>query len=412
MSSRGRSVDSELLQQLPDPTQSGNRVIDTIAPHIRRWIGRPVRSTAMWYTFMYFSQVLGHEPARFEFDRMTDALADALYWYTLGSCAKEWANVEKVYYIDDKRKMQHVTDHTEMPVAPPAAAVPARAVRMTAKEHQDFRELRSDLRGAVVTPPMKLSAVNLVYSGRSTRSPRADFENPLKITDATKIIIDAATDVDTAISAVWQHKVDSHFTADLGIDPSLSEWWEFTRSPLFTNRRALNPSIFQSLDEMGKLETPEQTLQELLYLFKQTPAWEDGGDYGWKESFDGPPWQAIAEHGLAYPDPTKVVWVDQSLSIEHNTRSYLDKVHIPSSARSVVKEILGLDAEPGSLTMLLNYHAALQDANHEGDMQTVVGWAAAFDNAEGHDLGIARTYRQLGQPAGPLPTGRDIHPWA
>ena len=166
--------------------------------------------------------------------------------------------------------------------------------------------------------------------------------------------------------------------------------------------------VLFSLDSSG-LYDPVARCQDVAVAFEQTP---DSGlgrtdieiddATGWLKNFNGPAWAAIARHGAEYESPTRVAWVDQTFSVEHNNGNFVNKIQPDGERREQIGDE-GFGTNHLSIHEYQNtYLTALLDRNHAGDMRFVFSVATRIDEAFDLGFGFRRAYSEIGQPDGAL----------
>jgi len=177
--------------------------------------------------------------------------------------------------------------------------------------------------------------------------------------------------------------------------------------------------VYRSLDDSGVLSDPIDRCRNVERLFTSmvsTPPGIDRGragarqfeerdETGWMREFNGDAWTAIAAHGAAHEDPTRVAWVDQTFSIEHNNGNFFDKANINRERIETLGAAVYDNPDLSSVEYQQLYLPELLDRNHAGDMSYVIGVAAAVDEAFGMGLDLARHYADVGSPDGSLKRG-------
>lgn len=169
-----------------------------------------------------------------------------------------------------------------------------------------------------------------------------------------------------------------------------------------------NPAdVFHFLHENGAFD-PTARCADVALAFEQTPGggpeamMEAEGGTGWLPQFNGPAWTAIARHGRDWEDPTRVAWVDQTFSIEHNNGNFVDKIQPDIDRRKTI----GDDVYNSSFLSVHEYQdaylTALLDQNHAGNIRFVFSVASRIDRAFGLGFGFERAYTEIGQPDGSL----------
>lgn len=172
------------------------------------------------------------------------------------------------------------------------------------------------------------------------------------------------------------------------------------------------------LDSNGLLSDPEQACADVARLFEGMAREPPGNeldlratDYsGWYTEFNGDAWAAIARHGADRDSPTRVTWVDQTFSVEHNNGNFLDKVK-PSGDR---RERLGNEVYHTNHLSIHEYQTdflqELLDQNHAGNMSYVFGVAVGVDETFDLGFGFRQAYRRAGSLNDPLTEGKDLQP--
>jgi hypothetical protein len=109
---------------------------------------------------------------------------------------------------------------------------------------------------------------------------------------------------------------------------------------------------------------------------------------GWVGGYGGPGWEAVAKHILRRQELTKIAWVDQSWSVQHNGGNWIDKIDMDPREYEVIADVASDGFFIGDnsaddlmfedLLRALNNH--LLDANLEGDMETVFRYAEHYQD--------------------------------
>lgn len=309
------------------------------AEQAKEWIKEgaesPLGWAAVFYALLYLVQIQEVEEAEFDFRDVSRKLDRAFFWYGVYLCIREFGHVAGRYDI----------------LLPPE-----------------------------IGPEGETMAVNKI-----ARAYNDEWDSHLSPSEADEAFAVHFERWDLPEELIEPTKQSNLIRANTGKD-----WMKVTR--------LMNAAAVAGLD----WSEPYETIELIRDFFRHSPKQYVGGGSarvtgvfnqaeGWKGyEFDGPAWAGICEVLLTRPDMTRVMFVDQAFSIEHNNSGWFNKHPVTERDNDVAVEMVpgaSLDAHVRALPKLL-------DANHEGNMKTVFEVAAEFDDYV--DFRIARAGRSLG----------------
>lgn len=168
--------------------------------------------------------------------------------------------------------------------------------------------------------------------------------------------------------------------------------------------------VFQRLQlEFNAVAEPMGYVRLIRDLFEAMPSTNAGPDIsrsdgrtGWPVGYDGRPWVGICEHLLRRDSLSDTAFVDQSWSIEHNNRRWVDKITFtkdPDENEAIV-DVLDLQKVDDPRAQELNdadYIRAVEDvldAARDGDIERLYEWAVWF--TDDVDVNLRRLALEFG----------------
>lgn len=232
----------------------------------------PVRSAVQWYNLYYLVEVEGVQDVRFEFEQLSADLWMAFYWYGVYSITREIAHVDDRYFIMGSSVGQLLDPevNTEQGEA-------------SVREHA-FEFLFPDGEPTVTADTMTMAEWTMTL-----------FENAESIRSIPR---------ESTPDGIRRHfeLADEH----LGLAPNTEAAREY----------AENVGLFFR-------ESPDNRWDSSTMMADQLT--------GWPQNFNGPAWFGVTEHLLRRRNLSRTAWVDQSWSIQHNSRNWLNKMQVETA---------------------------------------------------------------------------------
>lgn len=358
------SSQPDLSQPPGTPTDASFIIDDTVA--------RPLSGAALFYALYWLVEIEGVAEAAFDFRQHVEAYWRGFYWYGIFSSVGEASSMFDKYYVDGWLVNRYLEADTVIPLQgedEETLELLREAIGSRLTAHQLTPALMDEHINEVIGPDLDDDAREVLddlFKEAGTirqrkivgETDRFGVESLLQIAD---LVLDVMDDPEPAIEAIGAL---------------------FSRSG----------TVSDYLAEVPQPDIPDAVWDGFNFQEKIIVA----GASGWRSpEWNGPGWAGITDHLMRRGELSKTAWVDQSWSIEHNNRNWLDKISYKQSERDAAAEFLVPDIEDPNDRVVRGALIEVLDAAQEGDIERVFDAAVLFNDAAGVNLRRQRRLRGI-----------------